>query len=182
MKIAEYLPYYKRNLKLAIPVVISQIGQVTVFIADNMMVGHVGTVELAAAAFANNIFTVGMYFGMGLTYGLTPLTGQSFNNLRETAGWLKNGLATHILAGGLIAVLLFCLTFLLPHMGQTTDVSIHARPYYLWLCASFLPFMVFYSFKQFFEGIGNTKIAMGITLTANVINIVINYVLIFGKF
>ena len=68
MAITEYLPYYKRNLWLAFPVIVSQIGQVSVHFIDNVMVGHVGTVELAAAAFANSIFMVGMYFGMGITF------------------------------------------------------------------------------------------------------------------
>ena len=73
MKLADYIPFYKRNLHLAIPVVISQIGQVSVFLVDNMMVGHVGTTELAASSFANNVFMLGMYFGMGITFGITPL-------------------------------------------------------------------------------------------------------------
>ena len=59
MKLADYIPFYKRNLHLALPVVISQIGQVSVSLVDNMMVGHVGTLELAAASFANNVFVNG---------------------------------------------------------------------------------------------------------------------------
>jgi len=62
MKLAEYFPFYKRNLHLALPVVISQIGQVSVSLIDNMMVGHVGTTELAASSFANSVFMIGMFF------------------------------------------------------------------------------------------------------------------------
>ncbi|MBN1819602.1 MAG: MATE family efflux transporter [Prolixibacteraceae bacterium] len=182
MNISQFLPYYKRNLTLAFPVIISQIGQVTVAIADNMMVGHVGTNELAAAAFANNVFTIGLYFGMGITYGLTPLVGQTINNHVKTSEWLKNGFFSHSLVGIIILAFLISLYFFLPFFGQTENVLKLARPYYFWLCASFIPFLFFYSFKQFFEGIGNTKIAMFITLTANVINVIVNYVLIFGKY
>lgn len=183
MKISGYIPFYKRNLHLAYPVVLSQIGQVTVHLVDNMMVGHVGTSELAASSFANNVFMIGMYFGMGVTYGLTPLVGKAFGNGKpgEVVKWFKNGFFTHLSAAFVLTCIMFGLYLLLPFMGQTNQVLKLARPYYLLLCFSYLPFMVFFSLKQFFEGIGNTKIAMFITLSANVINVVLNYLLIFGK-
>ena len=184
MKLAEYFPFYKRSLHLAMPVVISQIGQVSVMLVDNMMVGHVGTTELAAAAFANNVFMVGMFFGMGITFGLTPLTGNSFGNgkINEVVIWLKNGIFTHLAAGFGLNLIMAGIYFLLPYLGQTPDVVKLAKPYFLLLCLSYLPFMLFFSLKQFFEGTGNTKIAMHITISANIINVVFNYLLIFGKF
>ncbi len=183
MNFAAYIPFYKRNLRLAIPVVISQLGQVTVSLVDNMMVGHVGTLELAASAFANNVFLVGMLFGMGITYGLTPVVGKAFGNNQplRVVQLLKNGIFTHLAAALLLSVIMFGVYFLLPYMGQTSDVLDLARPYYLLLCASYLPFMLFFSVKQFFEGVGNTKMAMQITLASNAINIIVNYILIFGK-
>jgi MATE family multidrug resistance protein len=184
MKPARYLPYYKRNIQLAFPVVLSQIGLVTVMLVDNMMVGHVGTTELAASSFANSVFMIGMYFGMGITYGLTPLVGNAFGNgnLRSVAAWLKNGMITHFAASLVLTTIMFAIYFLLPFMGQPETVLIKAGPYYLLLCASYLPLMLFFSAKQFFEGVGNTKIAMQITLISNVINVFVNYILIFGKF
>jgi MATE family multidrug resistance protein len=152
------------------------------FFADNMMVGHVGTIELAAAAFANNIINVVMYFGLGLTYGLTPLVGQVHTNRVKTTELLKNGFATYLISSLILFMVLTGLYFFLTRFGQTGEVVTQAKPYYLWVCASFVPFMVFYTFKQFLEGMGNTKIAMTITIIANIINIVINYIFIFGKF
>lgn len=147
------------------------------------MVGHVGTLELAASAFANNVFIIGMFFGMGVTIGLTPLVGKAFGNNEsgEVVKLLKNGVFTHLIAAFVLSAIMFGTYFLLPYMGQTAYVQELAGPYYLLLCASYLPFMLFFSVKQFFEGIGNTKIAMQITLISNVINIGVNYVLIFGK-
>ncbi|HSH20845.1 MAG TPA: MATE family efflux transporter, partial [Draconibacterium sp.] len=72
--------------------------------------------------------------------------------------------------------------FLLPFMGQPSAVAQLAQPYYLLLCLSYIPFMLFFSVKQFLEGIGNTKISMHITITANVINVILNYLFIYGKF
>lgn len=184
MKLADYIPFYKRNLHLAFPVVISQIGQISVSLIDNMMVGHVGTTELAASSFANNVFMLGMFFGMGITFGITPIVGNSFGNgkIDEVVVWLKNGVLTHLAAAFALCLVMFGVYFFLPFMGQPDEVTNLAKPYYLLLCASYLPFMLFFTFKQFFEGIGNTKIAMHITITANLINILFNYLLIYGKF
>ena len=183
MKFQEYIPFYKRNLLLAFPIVLSQIGQVSVSLVDNMMVGHVGTTELAAAAFANSIFMIGMVFGMGLTFGLTPLVGKAFgnNDLKKTTVWLKNGIFTHLVGSFILTLLMFSVYLFLPMMGQPPEVMELARPYYLLLCVSYFPFMLFFIVKQFFEGLGNTKMAMQITLLANLVNIVVNYVFIFGK-
>jgi len=183
MNIRQYIPFYKRNLHLAFPIVLSQIGQVMVSLIDNMMVGHVGTTELAAASFANSVFMIGMIFGMGITFGMTPLVGNAFgdNDHKTTIVWLKNGLFSHLSAAAVLTLLMFAVYLLLPFMGQPPEVLELAQPYFILLNISYLPFILFFSFKQFFEGIGNTKIAMQITLTANVVNILLNYVLIFGK-
>lgn len=184
MNLAHYIPFYNRIIRLAVPVVLSQIGQVTVSLVDNMMVGHAGTLDLAAAAFANNVFIIGMFFGMGITYGLTPLVGKAYGNNEpaRVVQWLKNGIFTHVITGIVLTLVMLGIYFLLPYMGQETDILELAKPYYLLLCGSYLPFMLFFSIKQFFEGIGNTRIAMHITLISNVINVILNYLLIFGKF
>lgn len=183
MKLSLYIPFYKRNLALALPIVLSQIGQVSVSLVDNMMVGHVGTTELAAAAFANSIFMIGMVFGMGITFGLTPLVGKAFgnNDIKASAIWLKNGIFSHLVAAFALTTIMFSIYLLLPIMGQPNDVLALAKPYYLMLCASYFPFMLFFSIKQFFEGLGNTKMAMQITLISNFVNIIVNYIFIFGK-
>jgi MATE family multidrug resistance protein len=179
----EYLPVYRKNLVLAVPVIFAQIGQVTVNLADNMMVGHVGTTELAAAAFAVNIFHVGMLFGLGITYGLTPLVGQSLSSKdpQKIGSWLRNGVLVHFVASVILCALMSLVVFFMDRMGQSKEVVEMAIPYYLIQVSSLLPLMLFFSVKQFFEGTGNTKIAMIITIAANLINIGLNYVLIYGK-
>ena len=148
-----------------------------------MMVGHVGTTELAAASFAINVFHVGMLFGLGITLGITPLVGHSFNagNPGGTGGWLKNGLLIHSITAVVICVLMSSSVFFMNRMGQRQEVVQAAIPFFLIHVASLIPLMLFFSIKQFFEGVGNTKIAMIITITANVVNIGLNYILIYGK-
>ncbi|MDP2335989.1 MAG: MATE family efflux transporter [Bacteroidota bacterium] len=183
MNIAEYIPAYRKNLTLAIPVIFSQIGQVTVNLADNMMVGHVGTTELAAASFAINLFHVGMLFGLGITFGLTPLVGKSFStkNQENIGSWFKNGVLVYFIASIVLCAAMSSVILLMDRMGQSKEVVEMAIPYYLIQVSSLIPLMLFFSVKQFFEGIGNTKLAMTITIAANLINIGLNYILIYGK-
>lgn len=183
MGISDYIPVYRKNLTLAVPVIFSQIGQVTVNLVDIMMVGHVGTTELAAASFAINVFHVGMLFGLGITMGVTPLVGQSFNPKHPggVGGWLKNGVLVHFIASVLLCILMSSVVFFMGRMGQREEVVKAAIPYFLIQVASLLPMMLFFSIKQFFEGVGNTKIAMIITIIANLVNIGFNYILIYGK-
>ena len=183
IKLAGYFPIYRRNLALAFPVVLSQLGQVSVTLADTMMVGHTGTTELAAASFANSVFLIGMLFGFGITMGLTPLVGNAFSKGKdnEVAVLLKNGFTVHILSAILLVLILGTASLFLDRMGQPEAVVRKAFPYFLILVVSLFPLLLFYSVKQFLEGVGNTKIAMMITLSANTVNIILNYILIFGK-
>lgn len=180
---SNYLPIYKKNLVLAFPVILSQIGQVTVNLVDNVMVGHVGTTELAASSFAINVFHVGMLFGLGITFGLTPLVGQSFSSrIKENVGsWFKNGLVVHFVASILLCALMSSVVFFMDQMGQSKEVVEMAIPYFLIQVSSLIPLLLFFSIKQFFEGVGNTKIAMIITIVANLVNVGLNYLLIYGK-
>lgn len=179
----KYFPYYKKNIKLALPIVLSQLGQIIVQQADIMMVGYVGTTELAAIAFANAIFIFGLIFIVGFSLGLTPAVGhiEDKKNYSKLSELLSNGLLVNILATVLFMTGLFITSFFFDRMGQEAEVVHLAKPYFYTLVISMFPLAIFYTQKQFAEGIGDTKNAMYVILSANVVNIVLNYILIFGK-
>ncbi|RUA34397.1 MAG: MATE family efflux transporter [Bacteroidetes bacterium] len=183
MKTTDFREHFKRNYQLAYPVVLSQLGHVLVGTADSVMVGRVGTEELAAVSVANAVFSVAMMFGIGVSFGLTPLIAQSDGEGDQRAGmrFLKHSFVINVLFG----ILLFCILlfggFILDILNQPKDVVALAKPYLAIIGFSLLPFMVFQTFKQFAEGLSLTKQAMYITLSANVLNILLNYILIFGK-
>ena len=162
---------------------LTQLGGGIVQLADTIMVGHLGTEELAAAAFANSIFIIGLVFTMGATMGLTPLIGAAFVRKQNgsVAKLLHNGTAFTLLLGLTITAILAALIPFLDQMGQVPRVAELAGPYYTTLVISLLPFLAFCVCKQFLEGLGNTKIAMVITIIANLLNIFMNYIFIFGK-
>ena len=178
-----YHSYYKNILHLAFPLMLSQAGQVVVQLADSVMVGHVGTPELAAASFASNLFYLVMMLGMGITFGLTPLVGHAYgrNQFREVANYFKNSLWLNMGFTILLTSASWGVSYLMPYMGQPDRVVALAIPYFRVLTLSMLPFLLFFTLKQFAEGLGNTHIAMVVTLTANAINILLNYLLIYGK-
>ena len=194
---SSYLPYYKRNLKVAMPVMFTQLGAAMVGLADSIMVGHYSTADLAAVSFSNAIFFTVMVFAMGALMGVTPLVGHVHGRLEKLlqAGTTeeeinhKHEQITSFLVNGLVftaIMYLFALLFLVPcipfldEFGQEPEVIACARPYYILIVLSIIPFLLFCFFKQYLEGLGNTMVAMGITLGCNLLNILLNWVFIFG--
>ena len=192
-----YLPYYKRNLKVAMPVMFTQFGAVLVGLADSIMVGHYGTADLAAVSFSNALFFTVMVFSMGALMGVTPLVGHVHGRLEkllaqgtteeeiehkheQITAYLANGLIfTAIMCVLSLAILAPCIPFL-DNFGQEPEVVACARRYYILIVLSIIPFLLFCFAKQFLEGLGNTMVAMLITLGCNLLNIFLNWVFIFG--
>ena len=183
MKSQDFKEHFKRNYLLAYPVVLSQLGHVLVGTADSVMVGRVGTVELAAVSVANAVFSVTMMFGIGVSFGLTPLVAQSDGegNHRSSMRFMKHSFVINVIFGIILFSFLLFGGYILDVLDQPKEVVVLAKPYLAVIGFSLLPFMIFQTFKQFAEGLSLTKQAMYITLGANVINIALNYVLIFGK-
>ena len=198
MRFRDYLPYYKRNLKVALPVMLTQLGASLVGLFDSIMVGHYATVDLAAVSFSNAIFFTVMVFAMGALMGLTPLVGfqvgslstndneQSDSSLassprRLISSLFQNGTLFTVLLSVFTLVLLGgCIPFL-DCFGQDPKVVEVARPYYILIVISIVPFLFFTFFKQFLEGLGNTSVAMVITLVMNGLNIFLNWLFIYGN-
>ncbi len=175
--------HYKANLFLAFPVILSQAGQIVVVFADNLMVGRLGATQLAAAAFANSIFLVGMVFGIGVSMAITPIVGAAYGGGRrdESVRWLKKSFKIYPYFSIIQSIFMALIVLLFPYMGQSEEVVRLSTPYYLILVASIFPLQYFLIFKQYAEGLGNTRIAMFITIFSNLANIGFNYILIYGK-
>lgn len=176
--------HYRENFRLAWPVMIGQLGQITVAVADNVMVGQLGTEPLAAASLVNGIFTVILVFGIGVAYGLTPLIANAHGagRLKQLPLLLNASLWLNLGIGLSLFLLLESLTPGLKYMRQDPEVVRLAVPYMTIVGVSIVPILGYYAFKQFAEGLGHTRQAMQITIAVNVLNVVLNYILIFGKF
>lgn len=178
-----YLPYYRRNLRLAFPVMLTQLGAALVGLFDSIMVGHYGTADLAAVSFSNALFFTVMVFAMGALMAVTPLVGYAVGageSKEHISGLLANGMIFTLLVAILALVLLVPCIPLLHRFGQEEEVVLAARPYFTLIVLSIVPFLFFCLCKQFLEGLGNTTVAMVITVACNLLNILLNYVFIFG--
>lgn len=161
---------------------LSQLSHVMVGVTDSIMVGHVGATSLAAAALANVIFNILLLFGIGVSYAITPLvaTADGEDDVVKISDTLRHGLMISFINGlFLIAVVLLCRP-LLHHIDQPEEVVKLAIPYLSILAFSLLPVLIFQSFRQFAEGLSNTRIAMIIMLGTVVLNVFLNYILIYG--
>jgi MATE family multidrug resistance protein len=175
--------HFKTTFTLAFPVVLSQLGQVLVGVADSMMVGRMGAVPLAAASLGNSIFFVILMFGMGVSMGITPLVSaaEGKGKFKRIGHLFQHGLWINIATAVLLTVVVIGLSQGLHFLDQPEEVVILTIPYLFIITASLFPFMIFQSFKQFAEGLSQTKQAMYVTIFCNVVNVFLNWVFIYGN-
>ncbi|NQX41575.1 MATE family efflux transporter [Pedobacter steynii] len=183
---SKYKPYYSDNLRLAMPIVVSQLGHTLVHLADSVIVGHfAGTIQLAAVSLVNSLFMLILVIGMGISYGLTPLMAQENGrkNYEECGKLLSNSLIINFITSLLLYGFVHLGTLLvIDHIGQSPEVVAYAKPYLGYLAISIIPLMIFQTFKQFAEGLGFTKQAMFVSIWGNLLNIILGIIFVKGMF
>lgn len=172
---------YIAILRLAIPIVIAQLGSILQGWADTIMVGQYGTPELSAAGFVNNVFNLCIYFLLGISYATTPIVGSLFSQRKYGKVWqtLRESNVVNLLASLVVMLFLYILYINIDSLGQPQELLPLIQPYFIVLLLS-LPFLaLFNSMKQFSDALGNTKTPMWVMIGGNVVNILLNYLLIF---
>lgn len=165
------------------PIMAGHLGHIVLGLADTAMVGQLGEIPLAAIALANSVFMLFFVFAVGISMGITPLVASSDGkqDIGEGAGWLQNGLSVNMVTGLVMVLLTFGFTPFMDYLNQPPEVVSLAVPYLQILTLSVLPLMYYQHYKQFAEGLSFTKVAMYITVLTNLMNVGLNYLLIFGK-
>lgn len=179
-----YTKEFAYNLKLSYPVILGMLGHTFVAFADNIMVGQLGTAELAAVSLGNSFVFIAMSLGIGFSTAITPLVAEADGAKDQAAGKsaLKHGLVLCTLLGLSLFGLILLAKPLMHHMQQPPEVVELALPYLDLVAFSLVPLIIFQAFKQFSEGLSQTKYPMYATILANVVNITLNYLFIFGSF
>ena len=179
-----YTKEFAYNIKLSVPVIMGLLGHTIVQLADNIMVGQLGTAELAAVSLGNSFVFIAMSLGIGFSTAITPLVAEADGAGSKADGKsaLKHGL---VLCTG-IGISLFGIILLakpvMYMMEQPIEVVELAMPYLDLVAFSLIPLVIFQAFKQFSDGLSQTRYPMYATILANVVNITLNYLLIFGTF
>jgi MATE family multidrug resistance protein len=176
--------HFKANFLLAYPVMLSMLGQVMTGVADSVMIGRTGATPLAAASLANVVFVLMMTFGIGVSYAITPFVAEADgrNDKPQIIDVLRHGFIINLITGAILVTIIMLSQFLLHYLNQPEDVVKLAIPYLLIIGFSIIPTMVFQTYRQFGEGLHSTRMAMIIVIGCNLLNILLNYLLIYGKF
>ena len=180
----QYTKEFKYNIRLSVPVILGMLGHTFVAFADNIMVGQLGTAELAAVSLGNSFVFIAMSLGIGFSSAITPLVAEAdgAGNKADGKSALKHGLVLCTVLGLSLFGIILLLKPIMYLMKQPPEVVELAMPYLDLVAFSLVPLIIFQAFKQFSEGLSQTKYPMYATIIANVVNIVLNYLLIFGSF
>jgi MATE family multidrug resistance protein len=174
----------KKTLRLAGPIIVGQVGQNLISLADTVMVGSLGATALGASAFAGSIYVIFLLFGVGV---LAPLAAM-FARIQGQEDHPQGGvLLRHslLIAFAVSFILISFLLLMEPHLamfGQTPEVLAKGSSFFKIIVWSILPSLIYQAYKQFGDGIGRTKISMNVMLIGVVLNIGLNYLLIHGYY
>ena len=179
-----YTQEFRKNLSLAFPVILGLLGHTVVQLIDNIMVGQLGTAELASVSLGSSFVFIAMSLGIGFSTALTPLVAQADgrSDTKRVGELFMHGLFLCIFLGVILFLGVYSLRNQMFHMGQPQEVVFLAFPYLNWVAGSLIPLVIFQAFRQFSDGLSLTRPAMYATLFGNGINVILNYLLIFGHF
>jgi MATE family multidrug resistance protein len=151
-------------------------------VMDNIMVGHVGATPLAGASLANVIFNVLLLFGIGISYAITPLVAEADGQRNDSKiiHVFRHGFIINIVFGTMLFGAVLAGKNLLYHLDQPEEVVTEAIPYLSIITFSLLPMLIFQTFRQFADGLSLTYLSLVVMIGANIVNICLNYVLIYG--
>ena len=176
--------YYKQIMTVGLPILLGQLGVIITGFVDTMMVGRYSTDALASASYVNSVFNLMSIVCLGFSYGITPIVGAYFakgeTSLIGVA--VKTALLLNVLFGLLCGVVMLIMYIFLDEMGQPEHLLPLMRPYYIVILVSMLPMVAVNALRQFTDGITDTKLGMIILLGGNVLNVVGNYLLIYGAY
>lgn len=182
MQLYPYTREFKTNLSIAYPIMLGQLGHILVALADNLMVGQLGPAQLAAVSLGNSLVFIALSLGIGFSFAITPLVAEAdgAGNIPKGRLHFHHGVVMCAVNGVLLFLALLLAKPVLTMLDQPEEVVNLAIPYLEIVAFSMIPLMIFQAFKQFADGLSQTRFAMYATLTANVVNVIFNYLLIYG--
>lgn len=175
--------HFNKTIFLSIPIIIGQLGHMAMGVVDNIMIGQLGPIHLAAASLTNAFFVQFMVFGVGLSFALSPLVAAADQpgNEKEISSLLHHTGVINLVTGIILLGLLEISIILLPYLDQQEDVLKLTGPYIQIISFTILPIMFFQTYRQFADGLSYVKPAMYITLFAVGANAFLNWLFIYGN-
>ena len=169
-------------MQLAYPVILGMLGHTLIGIVDNIMVGKLGSTELAAVSLGNSMIFIALSLGIGFSTAITPIVGEADaeNNSLKIRSTFHNGLFLCVILGFSLFGLIVLGKPLMELLRQPKEVIVLAKPYLDWVGFSLVPLIIYQGYKQFADGLSMTKYSMYAIVLANILHVIINYCLIYG--
>ncbi len=182
MNISSYTKEFSYNFKLAYPIILGMLGHTLIGIVDNIMVGKLGSTELAAVSLGNSFIFIAMSLGIGFSTAITPLIAEADaeKDEKKIRSTFHHGLLLCTVLGVALFALIVLAKPIMLLMHQPKEVVEMAYPYIDWVAFSLIPVIIYQGYKQFADGLSRTKYSMYAIFMANVVHIFFNYVLIYG--
>ncbi len=182
LNLSQYTKEFSYNIKLAYPVILGMLGHTLIGIVDNIMVGNLGSTELAAVSLGNSFIFIGMSIGIGFSTAITPIIAEADaeKNSSKIRSVFHHGLLLCTIIGVALFILIVLAKPIMYWMNQPEAVVALASPYIDWVAFSLIPVIIYQGYKQFADGLSKTKYSMYAIFMANVVHIFFNYVLIYG--
>lgn len=181
-RLEDYIREVRPTLTLALPIIVGQVSQMLMGVTDSLMIGHAGTVPLAASSFGGNVFAIFYVIGIGMCVPVSVFVARAHGAQRfeDAAEYLRHGLGVAIAFGALETLVLFFLGTQLAHFGQPPEVLAIIRPFFLLIGSSIIPVLVYTVLRQFAEAMGRPWMPMVIMLGGVGLNAALNWIFIFG--
>jgi MATE family, multidrug efflux pump len=169
-------------LRLAGPVILAEIGWMSMGIVDTIMVGPLGPAAIGAAGMSNSLFFAFAIFGMGVMLGLDALVATSYGGgrLDDCVRWLQHGVLVALVVAPTIMLIFYAALTTSAHWGLHPAVRAQAQPYMAILGLSAVPLLLYATFRRYLQGIHTVRPVMIALVTANLVNLMGNWVLIWG--
>lgn len=182
ISLAKYTKEFRYNIQLAYPVMLGMLGHTLIGIVDNIMVGKLGTTQLAAVSLGNSMIFVAMSLGIGFSTAITPIVAEAQGEQDESKikSAFQHGLLLCVLLGFFLFALIVVAKPIMSLLHQPQEVIDLAKPYLDWVAFSLVPLIVYQGYKQFADGLSLTKYSLYAIVMANVVHVFFNYVLIYG--
>ncbi|WP_079721208.1 MATE family efflux transporter [Salegentibacter holothuriorum] len=182
MQLSAYTKEFSKNLHIAFPIMLGQLGHVLVGLVDNLMIGQLGPAPLAAVSLGNSMVFIALSLGIGFSFAITPLIAEAdgARDIQKGRSYFHHGVILCTINGVLLFITLLIAKPVLYYLDQPPEVVALAIPYLNIVAFSMIPLMIFQAFKQFADGLSQTKYAMYATIIANLVNVLFNYLLIYG--
>ena len=179
---------WKRELvdltKLAIPVVLSELGWMAQGVVDTIMVGALGPAAIGAVAVGNAVFYTPSLFGIGLLLSLDTMVAQAYGrkDYDDCHRWLAQGIYLAAAITPILMILVGVASFGFSFVGITPEVATPGAAYLRVLDWSLLPLLIYGAARRYLQGVGQVRVITVTYIAANLVNWAGNWILIYGHF